>query len=185
MRHCRKVKEAEAELEKAAAERARFIIDPVEPEDDQQPESSQAAAAAESGAGPSNPGSAPEQATLSSPADESRETPTRTPAEGPVEQREAMQSHAMRVAFDLGIQSTDGAESVDGLDDFEDVLVRPMDLCLAYYSPCFSRSLLSTTAHVCQSTCLHADPLQAQSLTHDACAFILCTQLSAIELLWS
>ncbi|BDA49260.1 probable selenocysteine insertion sequence-binding protein 2-like at C-terminar half [Coccomyxa sp. Obi] len=118
----RKVKDAEVELEKAAAEQARFINELVGPEDDQQPESSQAAAVAVDGAGPSGSGSTPEQATLSSPAAESQEPPTRTEVEGAVEQSEAIQSHAMRVAFDLGIQSRDGAESVDGLDDFEDVL---------------------------------------------------------------
>ncbi len=124
MRFCRKVKDAEAELGKAAAERAQYINDPVGPEDDQQPESSLAAAVADSGAGPSDPGTAPKQATLSSSA-ESQEPAARTNAEGELDQSEAIQSHAMRVTFDLGIQSTDGAESADGLDDFEDVLVRP------------------------------------------------------------
>ncbi len=40
-----------------------------------------------------------------------------------------MQLHALRVATDLGFQGTDGAESVDGLDDFEDVLVGAQFSC--------------------------------------------------------
>ena len=150
MRRCRKVKEAEAELEKATVERARFINDPVEPEDDQQPESSQAAAVADdAGAGPSGSSSAPEAAALKSPAAENQELPIRTDRGGAVEQSKGMQSHAMRVAFDLGIHTSDGAESVDGLDDFEDVLVRPWT---SMHSILLTMLVTQVTVH--NSTCL-------------------------------
>jgi hypothetical protein len=59
--------------------------------------------------------------------------------EGAAEHSERMQLHALRVAVDLGFQGTDGAESVDGLDDFEDVLVRPLKPSSSHCSGLFQR----------------------------------------------
>ncbi|EIE24823.1 hypothetical protein COCSUDRAFT_46959 [Coccomyxa subellipsoidea C-169] len=104
----RNSREAEAELEKASAERARICNEPAGANDEQPPRGVEDAdvagadEAAESGGGAST---------------------AHTEGEEAADGSERMQLHALRVATDLGFQGTDGAESVDGLDDFEDVLV--------------------------------------------------------------